>query len=156
MDCLATVLKKNNLTISVAESCTGGLLASHLTDIIGSGQYFMGGVIAYNRIVKTELLNVPENIEVVSPKTVVAMNAGLKDLITSDIQVSVTGYIGTNYDKPDLSNTIYYGIFYNYIDTIFTINLPENCPTRLDAKLTIVSNIINNIYRIITHDSYFI
>ena len=156
MDCLATVLKKNNLTISVAESCTGGLLASHLTDIIGSGQYFMGGVIAYNRIVKTELLNVPENIEVVSPKTVVAMNAGLKDLITSDIQVSVTGYIGTNYDKPELSNTVYYGIFYNYIDTIFKITLPENCPTRLDAKLTIVSNIINNIYRIITHDSYFI
>ena len=156
MDCLATVLKKNNLTISVAESCTGGLLASHLTDIIGSGQYFMGGVIAYNRIVKTELLNVPENIEVVSPKTVVAMNAGLKDLITSDIQVSVTGYIGTNYDKPDLSNTIYYGIFYNYIDTIFTINLPENCPTRLDAKLTIVSNIINNIYRIITRKNYYL
>tara|TARA_B110000211_G_scaffold220526_1_gene267230 strand:- start:6711 stop:7163 length:453 start_codon:yes stop_codon:yes gene_type:complete len=150
------VLKKKNLTISVAESCTSGLLASHLTDIIGSGQYFMGGVIAYNRIVKTELLNVPENIEVVSPKTVVAMNAGLKNLITSDIQVSVTGYIGTNYYKPELSNTVYYGIFYNYIDTIFKITLPENYPARLGAKLAIVSNIINNIYRIITHDSYFI
>ena len=64
MDCLADVLKKKNLTISVAESCTSGLLASHLTDIIGSGQYFMGGVIAYNRIVKTEFIMIKPFTEV--------------------------------------------------------------------------------------------
>ena len=80
MNQLASVLKNNNITISVAESCTGGLLASYLTDISGSSEYFIGGIVAYNRFVKTKLLNVPVNIEVVSPQTVVAMNAGLKNL----------------------------------------------------------------------------
>jgi len=151
MNQLASVLKNNNITISVAESCTGGLLASYLTDISGSSEYFIGGIVAYNRFVKTKLLNVPVNIEVVSPQTVVAMNAGLKNLIDADIQVSITGYIGKNYDNPELSNIVYFGIFYNDIDTIIKINLSKKYNTRLDAKLIIVSQVITNIYKIVTH-----
>lgn len=146
---LSTLLKNNNITISVAESCTGGLLASHLTDISGSSQYFIGGVIAYNRFVKTKLLNVPEKIEVVSPQTAIMMNAGLKNLLPSDIQVSVTGYIGENYNTPELSNTIYYAIFYNYINSVYKIELQKPFDTRYEAKLQIVMNIIDNLYKLI-------
>ena len=146
---LSTSLKNKNITISVAESCTGGLLASHLTDISGSSQYFIGGVIAYNRFVKTKLLNVPEKIEVVSPQTAIMMNAGLKNLLPSDIQVSVTGYIGENYNTHELSNTIYYAIFYNYINSVYKIELQKPFDTRYEAKLQIVMNIIDNLYKLI-------
>uniref|UniRef100_A0A6C0B629 CinA C-terminal domain-containing protein n=1 Tax=viral metagenome TaxID=1070528 RepID=A0A6C0B629_9ZZZZ len=146
---LSKSLKNKNITISVAESCTGGLLASHLTDIYGSSQYFIGGVIAYNRCVKTKLLNVPEKIEVVSPQTAIAMNVGLKNLLPSDIQVSVTGYIGENYNNPELSNTIYYAIFYNYINSVYKIKLQKPFTTRCEVKLQIVGNIIDKLYKLI-------
>jgi len=150
MNQLSAALKSQGLTISVAESCTGGLLASHLTDIQGSSKYFMGGLVVYNHASKTTLLGVPENIELVSVKAAIAMNEGLQKLIKSDIQVSVTGYIDCNICNPELSNTIYYAIFYNCIDTVFKINLLEHYDKRIDAKLNIVSTIIDNIYKIVT------
>ena len=94
MEKLAKVLKEKKLTISVAESCTGGLLACRLTDIPGSSSYFMGGIIAYNKNVKMILLDIPENIEVVTSECAMLMNQGLKKNFETDIYVSVTGYIG--------------------------------------------------------------
>ncbi|MFZ5591603.1 MAG: CinA family protein, partial [Bacillota bacterium] len=49
-----------SLTLAVAESCTGGLLAGLITSLSGSSQYFRGGVVAYHNQVKTDLLGVPE------------------------------------------------------------------------------------------------
>ena len=118
MDKLSDILKSNGLTISVAESCTAGLLASQLTDIPGSSKYFIAGIVAYSRDIKTSLLNVPEYIEVVSDKCAIAMNQGLTKLVKSDIHVSVTGNIGEN-DNPKLSNVVYFSILYNCIDYAF-------------------------------------
>ena len=56
---LGEELRKRKLTIAVAESCTGGLLGSRITDVAGSSEYFLGGAIAYQNEVKEALLHVP-------------------------------------------------------------------------------------------------
>ncbi len=91
-------LKERKLTLSVAESCTGGLMASCITDIPGSSQYFRGGVIAYQNDVKENILGVPHEIiaehGVISEETVRAMATGCKRLFASDIAVAITGLAG--------------------------------------------------------------
>ncbi len=91
-------LKENGLTISVAESCTGGLLASRITDVAGASAYFLGGVIAYQNEVKKRLLAVPSQVlagtGAVSEETALAMACGCRELFGSDIGVSITGIAG--------------------------------------------------------------
>jgi len=95
------------LTIATAESCTGGLLASTLTDIVGSSEYVLGGVIAYSNSVKQNLLGVrPGTLEhhgAVSLETAAEMAQGVRRLLGSDLAVAVTGIAGPgggSLDKP--------------------------------------------------------
>ena len=55
-------LKNKRLTIAIAESCTGGLVSSSITDISGSSKYFILGIVAYNSSQKGKLLKIPKNI----------------------------------------------------------------------------------------------
>lgn len=95
------------LTIATAESCTGGLLASMLTDIAGSSEYVLGGVVSYSNGVKQNLLGVrPGTLEqhgAVSPETAAEMARGVRRLLGSDLAVAVTGIAGPGggtLDKP--------------------------------------------------------
>ncbi|MEW6173627.1 MAG: competence/damage-inducible protein A [Bacillota bacterium] len=85
-------------TIALAESCTGGLVASRLTDVPGSSEYFKGGVVAYANDVKEKVLGVPaavlEQNGAVSPETAVAMAEGIRKVIGADIGVGITGIAG--------------------------------------------------------------
>jgi PncC family amidohydrolase len=84
--------------IAVAESETGGLLGAALTDVPGSSTYFLGGVISYADRVKVERLQVSEDTlrryGAVSEQTAVAMAIGVRELLRSDIGISVTGVAG--------------------------------------------------------------
>ena len=95
---LGEKLRDRKLTIAVAESCTGGLLGSKITDVAGSSEYFLGGVIAYQNEVKESLLHVPQDViaahGAVSAQTVEAMAVGCRDLFKCDIAVSITGIAG--------------------------------------------------------------
>jgi len=95
---LGEEMRKRGLTIAVAESCTGGLLGSRITDVSGSSEYFLGGVIAYQNEVKEALLHVPHEViaqqGAVSPETAEAMASGCRDLFKCDIAVSITGIAG--------------------------------------------------------------
>jgi len=95
---LIRVLKEKNMTISVAESCTGGLLGKELTEVAGSSEVFMGGVIAYSNDVKERVLRVPNNILVkygaVSEETAKAMAIGAANIIRTRCSISVTGVAG--------------------------------------------------------------
>lgn len=100
-------LKKTGFTISVAESCTGGLLASRITDVPGSSAYFRGGIVAYQDDVKERLLGVPAQVlaekGAVSEETARAMAYGVRKLLQSDVGVSITGIAGPaggSTDKP--------------------------------------------------------
>jgi len=95
---LGEKLRDRKLTIAVAESCTGGLLGSRITDVPGSSEYFLGGVIAYQNEVKESLLYVPHEViathGAVSAQTVEAMASGCRELFKCDIAVSITGIAG--------------------------------------------------------------
>jgi len=86
------------LTLATAESCTGGLIASRITNIPGSSEYFERGLITYSNKSKIELLKVaPEIIEefgAVSSETAEAMAKGIKDLANTDLGLGVTGIAG--------------------------------------------------------------
>lgn len=92
------LLKESGKTVSVAESCTGGLIGERLTDVAGSSQYFMQGIIAYANEAKINSLKVaPETIEkhgAVSAEVAEAMARGMRDLSKTDYAISVTGIAG--------------------------------------------------------------
>jgi nicotinamide-nucleotide amidase len=105
-DTLASVVGKllNNAgqTLSVAESCTGGGLGSMLTEIPGSSNYFLGGIIAYANQVKEELLNVnPQDLSeygAVSGVVAEQMALGVKQRLKTDWGISITGIAGPSGD----------------------------------------------------------
>lgn len=91
-------LKKRRLTIAVAESCSGGGLGNQITNVAGSSEVFLGGVIAYADSVKTGFLGVPEEVlkkhGAVSKQTAQAMAAGVRRLCAADIGLAITGIAG--------------------------------------------------------------
>ncbi len=103
---LAKLLKSLGLTIACAESCTGGLLTSRLTDIVGSSAYVKGSVVSYAEEVKIKLLGVDrmtiEKRGVVSVETAIEMAGGVRRLLETDIGVGITGYAGPDGEEVGL------------------------------------------------------
>ena len=89
---------RSALDRATAESCTGGLVASRLTDVAGSSDYVERGVVCYSNRAKTELLGVPETSisrhGAVSAEVGVAMAVGMRDLAGVEVAVAVTGVAG--------------------------------------------------------------
>lgn len=87
-----------NLRLATAESCTGGLIGHLMTQVAGSSQYFLGGVIAYANSMKTDVLHVDEELlathGAVSGEVAEAMAAGIRQKSNADIAISVTGIAG--------------------------------------------------------------
>lgn len=103
---LGKILKERGWTIGCAESCTGGLVTSLLTDVDGSSTYVKGGVISYATEVKLNLLKVrAETVEkygVVSEETALEMASGVRRLLGVDVGLSTTGYAGPTGEKVGL------------------------------------------------------
>lgn len=100
-------LKECNLSVSTAESCTGGSIAARLTSVPGSSNYFKGSVIAYSNEVKVNLLNVSQStldqFGAVSEQTVVEMVKGVMNTLKTDCAVATSGIAGPGggtQDKP--------------------------------------------------------
>jgi PncC family amidohydrolase len=95
---LGRLLVENNLTLAVAESCTGGLLGGALTAVAGSSAYFKGGVIAYGNDAKRRILGVPKDIldkkGAVSAETVKAMAIGACRQFSAECAISISGIAG--------------------------------------------------------------
>ncbi|HET6311236.1 MAG TPA: CDP-diacylglycerol--glycerol-3-phosphate 3-phosphatidyltransferase [Candidatus Nitrosotalea sp.] len=99
---LGQLLRKGGLTISVAESCTGGMVGGLITDQPGSSAYFLGGVIAYSDQVKRDQLGVSsallERVGAVSSEVAKAMAEGARSRFGTDLAVGVTGIAGPDSD----------------------------------------------------------
>lgn len=99
-------------SIAVAESCTGGLLASRFTDIAGASKTFKGGVVCYNNAVKEDILGVPASIleqhGAVSAETAVAMATAVAEMMESDYGLAITGYAGPEGGR-EPAGTVYLG-----------------------------------------------
>ncbi|MCZ6706421.1 MAG: competence/damage-inducible protein A [Chloroflexi bacterium] len=94
---VGALLKQQGLTIAVMESCTGGLLASTLTDVPGSSEYFKGGLVTYSEATKRQYgvpAHVIEQYGVVSEETAAAMATAVRSELGADIGVGVTGVAG--------------------------------------------------------------
>ncbi len=98
------MLREKGLTLSTAESCTGGLLANLITNISGSSDYFKGGVVSYLEEVKVKLLGVSwESVKehtVYSHEVAKEMALGVKRLTGSDVSLSTTGIAGPTGELP--------------------------------------------------------
>jgi nicotinamide-nucleotide amidase len=101
---VGSLLLERGLTISAAESCTGGLMMSRLTDVPGSSAYVLGGVVAYSNDLKVDLASVtPELIEAhgaVSEPVAVALAEGIRARTGSSIGVGITGIAGPSGGTP--------------------------------------------------------
>jgi len=95
---IGNVLRERRQTLSVAESCTGGLLGARITSVPGSSDYFRGGFLTYAEESKTEMLGVPAELiathTAVSEEVARAMAEGAKQRACTDFALSVTGYAG--------------------------------------------------------------
>jgi len=97
-DVVGVLLVERKLTIAVAESCTGGMIANRITNVSGSSQYFNRAFVTYSNESKTDLLSVPKEIielhGAVSRETAAAMAAGARTNAHVDIALSTTGIAG--------------------------------------------------------------
>ncbi len=137
-DELGKYLIENNLTIATAESCTGGLLSSKLTDISGSSAYTKLNFVTYANEAKHDILGVSWDIlntyGAVSEECAEAMANGLEKLTGCDIALCTTGIAGPtggSAEKP--VGLIYISVKYNGIAVIKEVKLSPNIP-RVEMK----------------------
>ncbi|PJB39287.1 MAG: competence/damage-inducible protein A, partial [Deltaproteobacteria bacterium CG_4_9_14_3_um_filter_44_9] len=99
------LLRENRDTIAVAESCTGGLISHRLTNVPGSSDYMMRGIVAYSNQAKTDLLNIPASLidesGAVSSKVAEKMAQGVRELGKTTLGLAVTGIAGPGGGTPD-------------------------------------------------------
>lgn len=92
------LLRNKGMTLSTAESCTGGNIAQLITSIAGSSDYFKGSIVAYSNEIKEEFLGVPHQVIVdhgaVSEQTVIAMAEGIRIRFATDYAIAVSGIAG--------------------------------------------------------------
>jgi nicotinamide-nucleotide amidase len=106
---IAAQLLERGLTLAVAESVTGGLIASRLVGVVGASKWFRGGVVSYASEVKFELLKVPVG-PVVSAVTAEAMASGVRALLHADVGLSVTGVAGPEEQDGQPAGTVFVGL----------------------------------------------
>lgn len=102
---VGNALRQKGWTLALGESCTGGLVAHRITEVAGSSEYFLGGVVAYSNPVKHRLLQVPEqtleNYGAVSEETALQMARGARAVLGAHVGLSVTGIAGPGGGTPE-------------------------------------------------------
>jgi nicotinamide-nucleotide amidase len=106
---VASVLTARGLSLAVAESLTGGLVAARLVDVPGASGWFRGGVVAYDSAVKHSLLGVPEG-PVVSREAAAAMAEGVRRVLGADVGLGITGVAGPTEQEGRPPGTVYVGL----------------------------------------------
>jgi PncC family amidohydrolase len=102
---IGELLRHQELKLALAESCTGGLVGSRITDVSGSSEYFLGGIVSYSYEAKVNLLGVSwdtlNSTGAVSRETVIEMARGARRVLNADIAVSVSGIAGPSGGTPE-------------------------------------------------------
>ncbi len=120
---IAKLLKKKNLSLAVAESCTGGLLSHVITNVVGSSEYFDSSVVCYSKKSKIKLLGVPEQVidtfGTVSAECAITMAKAVKRLRGTKIGLAVTGIAGADLIENKPVGMVYIALSYgrkNYVE----------------------------------------
>lgn len=102
---IGNILRGRGLKLVSAESCTGGLVGSRITDVSGSSEYFLGSIVAYAYEVKVSLLGVSwdtlNSYGAVSHETVLEMAHGARERLKGDIAISISGIAGPGGGTPE-------------------------------------------------------
>ena len=134
-DMVGQMLCARGYTISCAESCTGGLLTSTLTDVPGSSAYVMGSVVSYSNDVKSRILHVAEETlaahGAVSPETAREMAEGVRDLMQTDVGVGITGIAGPGGGSPEKP----VGLVYIAVSTLGKTSVEKNVFSGVRAEI---------------------
>jgi nicotinamide-nucleotide amidase len=112
---LNAILSQRRLTLAAAESCTGGLISSRITDVAGASDYFLAGLVTYSNEAKEKFLSVPHDLiaskGAVSAEVARAMAEGAQTAVGADIAVAVTGIAGPGGGSPEKPvGTVYMGL----------------------------------------------
>jgi nicotinamide-nucleotide amidase len=126
-DVVAEQLLSRGLTLAVAESLTGGLIASRLVGVAGASKWFRGGIVSYAAEVKFDLLKVPVG-PVVSAEAAEAMALGVRDLLKSDVGLSVTGVAGPEEQDGQPAGTVFVGLAHGERVQHAALRLPGDRP----------------------------
>jgi len=120
---VAKLLSSRPTTLAVAESLTGGLIASRLVNVPGASSWFRGGIVSYASQVKFDLLAVPEG-PVVSAEAAEAMATGVRGLLNADVGLSVTGVAGPDEQDDQPPGTVFVGLSLADRTTHVSLRLP--------------------------------
>jgi len=126
-DVVAGLLSARGLTMAVAESVTGGLIASRLVNVSGASGWFRGGVVSYASEVKFELLGVTPG-PVVNAAAAEAMASGVATLLHADVGLSVTGVAGPEEQDGQPAGTVFVGVALNGEVESVGLRLPGDRP----------------------------
>jgi len=121
---LGVACVSKNISVSTAESCTGGMIGAALTSVPGSSAWFKGGIIAYDNTIKTSLLGVLQKtldtFGAVSEPTVAEMAQGAARILHTDCAISVSGIAGPDGGTPEKpAGLVYIGICINGNTTVY-------------------------------------
>ena len=155
---LKEILTNRKLSLSTAESCTGGELAKLLTSVSGSSKYFLGGVITYEAQKKVQILDVSE--KTISEKTTVSeevaqeMSFGCQQLFQTDISLSTTGVSGPNTDEFNNEiGTVFYSIRVKNFEKTNRLYLPHL--ERNDFANFVSQRVLQDLVEILVHEKYY-
>lgn len=157
-DRLGEILRDRDHTVSTAESCTGGLLASMITDVPGSSDYFDRSVVTYSNDAKIDVLSVPREAldahGAVSEPVARAMARSIRDLAETDWSISTTGIAGPGggtAEKP--VGTVYIGVGYagpwGTESSFVQVNQYEFDGTRTERKTTFATQALEDLCAVI-------
>ncbi|MFD3260996.1 competence/damage-inducible protein A [Paenibacillus lentus] len=144
---IVDMLTELNLTISCAESCTGGLLMETITSIPGSAAVFHGGIVCYSNEMKEKLLHVPHDMlegenapGAVSAETAKVLAEQVRMIVDTDFGLSITGVAGPGYSERKPVGLVYIAISRRGQDTlVLELNLKGNRETiRIRSTKTIL------------------
>lgn len=122
-DVVGRLLADRGWSLGVAESVTGGMVASRLVDVPGSSEWFRGGVVAYDSEVKFNVLDVGRG-PVVTPEAAEAMAAGVSKLIGTDVGLATSGVAGPDTQEGVDVGTVFVGIFLDGETESVELHLP--------------------------------
>ena len=137
-EAIGELLLQKNMTVSVAESCTGGLVSSKLTDVPGSSAYITLNVVTYSNDAKVRMLGIPAELiaehGAVSEPVAAAMSQDIMKLAGSDIGVGITGIAGPAGGTPEKPvGLVYIGITDGNGTEVHKLNIASSFP-RIEIK----------------------
>lgn len=125
-----TIFKNQNITLSIAESCTGGLISHYITTLPGASKFFSAGIVSYSIDAKLNILGVSQEtiskFGVVSEETAKEMADKVRKLANTDFSISTTGNLGPETLEDKEKGLIYIGVSHKFKTFTKTLRLKGN------------------------------